>query len=1665
MLKTLVLTLMLTGITIQACDVGCLKCSSEDECIISDIFKGYFIKDLKAEKHTIEGCSITNLEGTCLVCMGKGVFLDTAGNKCVEIEETAKVENCYTYTSATACSICEKDYYLEAAGCVAVENKIDKCALNLTKDLCLSCEAGYVLSYDSKKCVENPELDRCQSYSYVSCAACSSGLVKTFNGYLKAQTAIGSEAEKRSLALLVVQIVTAPNNIVAQTACETALASNCSVFKEGFNECIECATGYFLTEKALCQEYPEEPLAHCFHYSSVSKCIECEAGYYFKSNVCTLILETEKKANCTLYDATSANIKCTACSANFYLSSNECKARVKSKDNDITNCKTKEAHFDKCAACNDNFHLTDDGLECKAKLANCASYEPVNKDGTLVCKTCNDTFYLKTNPDITADPKTECLSGTVENCAQYVNESSTNCSTCLNGYIKSSGSCTANNEIGGCTVFDPTNKTACDTCTKNVNFNFTIEKKCSAITGSVPNCKTYEGGTTANPLCTACQDNYELISATNCTLLTITNCLEQQSGSTCQKCKAGYAIARDGLSCVSAFTYLTDKCETNSTNEDNGDKIKDVTCSVCRENSFPLDFVNQFVCVPTSELGQIATGNVVEDCIRYDEARNCIQCNPNATNKLLKTNGTCSDKCGNGVEDTYHLAEVDTDASTIQIDVANKCDANPNDLLIRAENVASETAEVIGVKCKSTHIPISTINGTKYANVDPSDGVAYPYMPHPLFKYPEIDCTNAINGTNTINTATSNTYDFNDNCEYYTSLGGNNFTCLRCKMGYTGTVHSIRTTEITCSRDDSCLTDQLYGLDINWVRLFSCHLCTDTDNIPFIAYQGHLDDINVTFVNWHKWESSVTPGAGPTYPFGDTNTNKNIICARNTHSSFTNFVDTDYKVANNCALAVIDLNENGVAKVDTPNPVLSLFCGACKPGYYGTPLENVIGGAAYKECLSINNCPKTGKVANGCDECDSGFILRYASNKIQYNTATACISVPGNLTTKLQNCLAASTTNGTAADECKMCKRGYHLNKDKYCEQITPTNCSAGHFRVEGKETVTVDTKSWILWKQGYAAGCSTCESSHVAIKVVAGNPVVNRNYCIESSWIATTVDSIAVDDTEFIPHCKNYDATAADTFKCKTCDDNYVIKGTGVVESGEECFPASGLTNCVIASSASKCTKCENNTFALVNNACVSGSIDNCLEYNYTANDTQAKCTKCSPGFYKTSDNKCLAGLIPNCDVYENNQQNRCATCASGYFTAPVANNEVYCYPNPTDLGCSDMDIITHESGGEITCKACSNTSNTVVSDLINTENSTICADFTTINNCVNYDIGKTLNISTFKCVECVEGMYYHSETNTCVNRVNKPNKCTAYHLSKDECTACGSNSYLFDENKQCKDYPKGILGCSTYSDANTCLTCKADRYLKNNACPLVTTKKEGCLLYSSKTDCSKCQINYALIGTECKQAKASNCLTYTSESVCKTCGPNDGLVTNDNITSCENKSKTNCVNVNDAEPYNCDECASGTYLKDGNCETPTTIVECVDYDSVETCARCRVGFVLATNKKSCIGDGGYKLLLPTGCDDAKAVVEPICSACEPGYWFKDGVCEQLCSGIDKERCFSCDEKDPRQCFICHSEYYMNKEGKCVEPNNGGGGGDVIISASITSVISLLISLLMFFQ
>jgi len=135
---------------------------------------------------TAVSAKITNCEwykssGDCLAC--KKDFVLATDKKCVTLD-TAK--NCLAMASATACSVCKADYYLDTT-CKAKTTAVANCLLYATATTCAACKSGhYKLDASNCKVLEAPctaqaaagtctAIPNCKTIAALKCTVCNNG--------------------------------------------------------------------------------------------------------------------------------------------------------------------------------------------------------------------------------------------------------------------------------------------------------------------------------------------------------------------------------------------------------------------------------------------------------------------------------------------------------------------------------------------------------------------------------------------------------------------------------------------------------------------------------------------------------------------------------------------------------------------------------------------------------------------------------------------------------------------------------------------------------------------------------------------------------------------------------------------------------------------------------------------------------------------------------------------------------------------------------------------------------------------------------------------------------------------------------------------------------------------------------------------------------------------------------------------------------------------------------------------------------------------------------------------------------------------------------------------------------------------------------------------------
>ncbi len=282
--------------------------------------------------------------------------------------------------------------------------------------------------------------------------------------------------------------------------------------------CTDCEDGFYVnSDRTGCVKAPITPIPNCSNYNPDGDCFSCSTGFFFNGASCVLNTEIPK---CVLFNAQEATkTTCLRCDPEYYVSNNKCELR----DNPIIeNCDELAVDKDECLLCGSNLLLTNDKLSCKTPIPQCKEYLTSQKDFNLVCKACEDYFYL--------DENTKCSSGGLENCRIYENKDI--CEECDFGYLykKEFNTCESREAtIKNCDRFEILIDNQCLECSSNdFKVDFNLSKYCR-FNEDISNCEEYQDYDT----CGKCEDYYFISDCEGkscCEEIEDENCKQQTDG-------------------------------------------------------------------------------------------------------------------------------------------------------------------------------------------------------------------------------------------------------------------------------------------------------------------------------------------------------------------------------------------------------------------------------------------------------------------------------------------------------------------------------------------------------------------------------------------------------------------------------------------------------------------------------------------------------------------------------------------------------------------------------------------------------------------------------------------------------------------------------------------------------------------------------------------------------------------------------------------------------------------------------------------------------------------------------------------------------------------------------------------------------------------------------
>jgi hypothetical protein len=1088
-------------------------------------------------------------------------------------------------------------------------------------------------------------------------------------------------------------------------------------------------------------------------------------------------------------------------------------------------------------------------------------------------------------------------------------------------------------------------------------------------------------------------------------------------GSKCTECETDYALDQTDIvnvKCSPLFTYLSSNCAFNSLQEpSNSQTITTAYCMECQDFAYPVGHKEHFVCERDDNLEKMGVkqDKVVLGCIKYNIQKECVQCE---TGKFLENN-KCVTNCSTGSYKLNKFIKTGT-TTTLMIEFVgyNEC-APSNTLNIEIFaldlSLSSETILDVPVKCKANTLPIYYItNDKRYTNMDYSKAPE-DYIANLIIKVPAISVCEPI----TANAAVI------ANCDYYTyvviSSTVSKVKCLKCKHGHNSVISKEGTTTISyymnsCLRDNNITLDYYFGLDIEWIKLFSAHKCVDSKKIPFIA----IDHVSIT-----------NPSVAGIKEFGLTQLNhitspvasaKFVDCIEDKPESF-GYTTTDanqmakyQKLPDNCGLGIINLKitdgtatGNRTVSTSTSNPPsisgLAQYCGACLPGYKDTIIHPNFPQIKVK-CDMIENC--IGKNwFNNCSDCANNYVFLYENDSINFK---------GCILNSIQNCLSASEKT-----KCNICKKGYILNKDYICETYSPPNCKS-NLNFNLKQKFQLKNIALGNYLNSLGTGCNQCMTGYKAVEL--DNSASSSFVCTSSTYIQQNYQNFP-DTTSYIKFCINY-GVIEERVICRKCISNYVLN-----LDKSKCYY--GPSNCEISDGPQKCLQCLEG-YPIENYLCVLGQIAFCKKYNLKNNVSKPRCEQCDKNYFLNSNYECELGEITNCEIFANFNGKKCIKCLNGYgkYSDGVSD---YCFKIKESLNCKEAIIRNNLIyGAELECKVCNNANELLNNLSAEIKEKTICMEISKIENCKEYQSEGTITESNFKCLLCEDG-YYLSTSINCSKRTILDSFCELYSINQDKCEECNPE-YFLTNTGTCEIKPNGIKSCSKYKEEKTCIECTDNSYLENNNCISVANENliTSCVVYADSQTCAKCDNNSILKDSKCITAKAKNCLTYVSENACASCKQNYGLKKTNDIVDCVIVNKIGCADFDqEKENYPCKSCLKNYYLNGDNCsEVSVKINNCDYYSNIETCSQCKYGFALKNDGKSCIALSLISADYDRNCSDYRDNIT--CSVCRPGSYFLDTNCVDC---KDSKGCFYCDTKDSNLCLLCQSEYHMDNLFKCI--------------------------------
>ena len=1606
----------------------------------------------------------------CTAC-NKGYYLDTTKNLCMENPWPA-IKQCKEYTTLSICKECELGFYLSCNSCL-LRSFYSQCSVSdPNADKCGVCKENYFLG-PNDVCIErtNKRIGECktEAASEDVCAECNAN-------YKLTQDRIGCFAEVANCGIYSAPVLKADGKFLCEkcedshslnlerTLCTKQLVNNCETFMSYSITCGICQPSFYLTPgNNLCSK---QTLLNCkTPVYNANECAICENLYKLDPT-----LKTCSKINNVGCSENQPNLEtCMKCEGNLLMVSenslNVCKTSTDFKPVDFCKTNSKSDPKTLCDVCEDSHMLiSNDSFNIKQSTENCVSIK------NQKCNQCDVGFILTLNPttnDITCVKSTNPNSVCLQNIADVFGPLDSNDFSCVNcreetSHYHKSNNCfrRSSKSKANCQKTTPTS----DDCI-NCAENFSATNKYSNDISCVQNPDNF------SPL-TDCLV-HSIIEPTNCvycqigTILTRDFKCERASNKInhevyfphglVSKVDVGLEFWTDVSALVgcklSARIYNSVQCLEcldsyyQVVSEDYGDVELD-----------GLSFFKDQPVVTCISVDQMVKKSESNKIIPYVSSSECSNVS------LLDGYYTCV-ACKNKLNAIMVYSELDNtgaiDILSKKIPTVKSCTPGNSSLTLSKKYKGIGYRPFISFGSESV-IPIEFLYDSCPQENDTLIGrINYTLNDGKFFTVP---------GGSTNSTERYRCHNYGasapvPNCQVYAidatsgDINYNDAKCVSCKPGYRPSLNSI-----------------------------SDH--------RFIPKCTAIADCDVSDPAKNTWLNACqTCNLGKHYSIMNQNS-KHII---NYSKCVTNFVQNCLlELYDECLVCKAGYTHSGLICVAAPSVDFCQDLGFSLDSFKPISLENSQASFNNKLTAYIKNLYMTTYRYGKCKKCSPG----YSHFTLSINSNTMACTSNATLTNLTANCKIFS---GLIANRCVICKDEYILNSDyscignpnpnnyQNCSQVTPKRDSFECIKCSSSFELDPSTKTCMKFDnckeyivRNNQLVCNHCsdyymvhpgKNTQCVKSTIPGCKTMKGYYCetCDAGLLHIKLE-LKYESADYVSICtlvpfsdvplKNSQFKFSKETKAKklvfdefSYDSNFYYLSSDVKGyTAQVCFPGV-FPNCeILGNEIGFCEKCKKGYYKESSTSnCPKNSVDNCdVQININ------ECDTCKVGFFRTQFKLCQAHNILNCEQYMPTAD-KCLKCKADYFI-----NDGICYKHfiqnclvyeESKDFCIECKPNFHQKNGEchhssvVGCKTYSKTHNLCDS----------CFDmhYKKEGSCLRHTAEhcKEYNLELNQCASCTEsddittnaGRFYLNPQKVCEIMKEVPN-CQEYSketLTAGDCTVCLNNFLLL--GKVCSNRPSGVPYCEVYSSSTNCTKCQPQFYFNGGKteCLPIYKPLDNCLYYESQTKCSECESGFLVSSSQsaCNPTNETSCKTWSLVDSCASCNAGYSLVETPLISSdtttntkickiqipnCVDLLETDGASNGDPKTYTCQQCTTGYFLSTDklSCQISAFIANCEFFSSSEICSKCFRGFVLSRNQKSCSRNTE---LVGSNCEDARISEEIICNCCQSGTVLNFArVCEQ-CGG---NGCDVCNPEDTSTCALCGMNYYMNRDQSCSSNN-----------------------------